>query len=58
MIQPPTIDESRNNLITNFGKAVLQDRYMMPEEKNPQESLARAAVAFADSDAHAKSWKF
>ena len=54
MIQPPTIDESRNNLITNFGKAVLQDRYMIPKETSPQESLARAAVAFADSDAHAK----
>jgi|TARA_Y100000296_G_scaffold78225_1_gene100650 ribonucleoside-diphosphate reductase alpha chain len=54
MIQPPTIDKSRNNLITNFGKAVLQDRYMIPKEKSPQESLARAAVAFADSDAHAK----
>jgi len=54
MIQQPTIDNSRDNLITNFGKAILKDRYMIPKEKSPQESLARAAVAFADSDAHAK----
>ncbi len=54
MINKPQIDVERDNLLTDFGKEVLRDRYMLPTEKSPQEAFARAAAAFADSDAHAK----
>ena len=55
MINKPQIDVERDNLLTDFGKEVLRDRYMLPTEKSPQEAFARAAAAFADSDAHAKT---
>ena len=54
MITKPTTDLARDDLLTEFGKEVLKDRYMLPTEKSPQEALARTAAAFADSDAHAK----
>jgi len=49
-----TIDYSRDENITLFGRATLNDRYLMPEEKSPQESFARAAIAFADDKEHAQ----
>jgi ribonucleoside-diphosphate reductase alpha chain len=49
-----TIDYSRDNLLTTFGKAVLADRYCLPEEKSPQELFARVASAFADDIHHAQ----
>jgi len=33
---------------------ILRDRYMLPEEISPQESFARACMAFADNKAHAE----
>lgn len=48
------IDLSRDNLLTPFGLATLNDRYLLPEEKSPQESFMRAARAFADNEAHAQ----
>lgn len=46
------IDESRNDKLTDFGKTVLEDRYLLPNE-NYQELFARVAGYYADSQAHA-----
>jgi len=49
-----TIDLSRDNNLTDFGKVILADRYMLPEEKSPQELFGRVAIAFADDIKHAQ----
>lgn len=46
------INTDRDALLTNFGKAVLADRYLLPGE-NYQDLFARVAHAYADDDAHA-----
>lgn len=48
------IDPSRDALLTDFGKATLDDRYLKEFEKSPQEGFARAALAFSDDLAHAQ----
>ena len=48
------IDRSRDVNLTDFGKATLQDRYLVGDEQSPQEGFARAAQAFADDEAHAQ----
>ena len=48
------IDYSRDSLLTEFSMKTLQDRYMVGDEKSPQEAFARAAEAFADDDDHAQ----
>lgn len=48
------LDYSRDKLLSEFGIITLRDRYMLPEEKSPQDAFARAAKAFADDDAHAQ----
>lgn len=48
------IDYSRDSLLTDFGRATLKDRYLLPEETSPQEAFARAAKAFADDEDHAQ----
>lgn len=48
------IDSSRDSLMTEFGRKTLEDRYMLPSEKNPQEAFARAAAAFSDDAAMAQ----
>ena len=47
------INAERDNLLTEFGKATLEDRYLMPDE-TPQDLFARVASYFADDDAHAQ----
>ncbi len=47
------INSDRDNLLTEFGKATLEDRYLMPDE-TPQDLFARVASYFADDDAHAQ----
>ena len=47
------IDPSRDAKLTNFGKATLEDRYLLPGE-SIQQMFARVASAFADDDAHAQ----
>lgn len=47
------IDYSRDNLLTDFGMATLQDRYLLPGE-GPQDAFARVAKAYADDTAHAQ----
>ena len=47
------IDSSRDSNLTDFGKAVLKDRYLLPEE-NFQDLFARVASTYGDDDAHAQ----
>ena len=47
------IDKSRNDFLTDFGKAVLQDRYLLKNEDN-QDLFARVASYYADSPEHAE----
>jgi len=44
------INYDRDNLLTDFGKTTLKDRYLLPEETSPQEGFMRAAKAFSDND--------
>lgn len=44
----------RDSNLTPFGIATLKDRYLMPDEKSPQEAFMRAARAFADNEDHAQ----
>jgi ribonucleoside-diphosphate reductase alpha chain len=46
------IDSKKDDLLSTFGKAVLQDRYLMPDE-NPQDLFARVAGYYADNQEHA-----
>ena len=45
---------NRDNYLSEFSHKTLQDRYLMPGEKSPQDAFARAAKAFSDDDAHAQ----
>lgn len=47
------LDRTRDALLSDFGKATLSDRYLMPGE-NPQDLFARVACAYADDIAHAQ----
>ncbi len=47
------VDRSRDALLTDFGKATLDDRYLLPGESY-QDLFARVASAFADDAAHAQ----
>jgi ribonucleoside-diphosphate reductase alpha chain len=47
------IDRSRDALLTEFGKATLLDRYLMPGESF-QDLFARVAMHFSDDTAHAQ----
>ena len=47
------IDRARDRLLTDFGRAVLEDRYLMPGESF-QDLFARVACHFADDSAHAQ----
>jgi ribonucleoside-diphosphate reductase alpha chain len=47
------IDPSRDALLTDFGRATLKDRYLLPGETN-QQMFARVATAYADNDDHAQ----
>jgi ribonucleoside-diphosphate reductase alpha chain len=46
-------DESRDALLTEFGKDTLKDRYLLPGE-NYQDLFARVAAAYADDQGHAQ----
>lgn len=47
------IDRARDALLTEFGKATLLDRYLMPGESF-QDLFARVAMYFSDDSAHAQ----
>ncbi len=46
-------DDSRDALLTEFGKKTLQDRYLLPGE-GYQDMFARVATAYADDTDHAQ----
>jgi ribonucleoside-diphosphate reductase alpha chain len=46
-------DNSRDALLTEFGKETLNDRYLLPGE-NYQDLFARVASAYSDDQAHAQ----
>lgn len=48
------IDYGRDRLLSKFGIQTLEDRYLVADEKSPQDAFARAATAFADDEAHAQ----
>ncbi len=48
------IDHSRDLLLSDFGKAVLKDRYIYNENETFQDLFARVAHAYSDNDAHAQ----
>ncbi|MBE9604952.1 ribonucleoside-diphosphate reductase subunit alpha [Acetobacteraceae bacterium H6797] len=47
------VDHSRDALLTDFGKATLDDRYLMPGESY-QDLFARVASAYGDDAAHSQ----
>ncbi|WP_341764015.1 ribonucleoside-diphosphate reductase subunit alpha [Candidatus Tisiphia endosymbiont of Beris chalybata] len=47
------VDTKRDALLTNFGKAVLKDRYLL-EGEDFQDLFARVASYYADDEAHAE----
>lgn len=58
MVQVPDgprvqVDYNRDARLTDFGKAVLEDRYLLPGESF-QDLFARVASAYGDDDAHAQ----
>jgi ribonucleoside-diphosphate reductase alpha chain len=48
-----TLDRSRDDLLTSFGKATLTDRYLLPGESY-QDMFARVSCAYADDIDHAQ----
>ena len=46
-------DDSRDALLTDFGKETLRDRYLLPGE-GYQDLFARVAAAYADDEEHAQ----
>ncbi len=48
-----TLDRGRDALLTDFGKATLDDRYLL-EGESYQDMFARVACAYADDEAHAQ----
>ncbi len=47
------IDRDRDSNLTEFGKATLKDRYLLPEESF-QDLFARVAMYYGDDSAHAQ----
>ena len=48
------IDITKDDMLPKNAVDILRDRYMLPEEISPQESFARACMAFAVNKAHAE----
>ena len=48
------VDYGRDRLLSKFGIQTLEDRYLVENERSPQDAFARAAKAFADDEAHAQ----
>jgi ribonucleoside-diphosphate reductase alpha chain len=48
------IDCSRDALLSDFGKAVLKDRYLYHDDEGFQELFSRVAHAYSDDDEHAQ----
>ena len=52
-LYPVETDRSRDDLLTDFGKETLKDRYLLPGESY-QDLFVRVASAYADDAAHAQ----
>jgi ribonucleoside-diphosphate reductase alpha chain len=50
---PVVVDRSRDDLLTDFGKQALEDRYLLPGESF-QDMFARVSHAFSDNAEHAQ----
>ena len=44
------LDYTRDSILPEFSIKTLEDRYLLDDEKSPQEAFARAAKTFADDD--------
>ena len=44
------MDYEKDNLLTDFGKTTLKDRYLLPDEQSPQDAFMRASQAFSDNE--------
>ena len=53
LVRKVEVDRSRDDLLTEFGKTTLQDRYLLPGESY-QDMFARVATAYADDADHAQ----
>jgi len=53
LFYPVEVDHSRDDLLTDFGKETLQDRYLLPGESY-QDLFVRVASAYADDAEHAQ----
>jgi ribonucleoside-diphosphate reductase alpha chain len=53
LVRKVEIDRTRDDLLTDFGKTTLEDRYLLPGESY-QDMFARVATAFADDADHAQ----
>ena len=47
------VDKNRNEKLTDFGKATLSDRYLLPQE-DYQDLFARVASTYGDNSSHAQ----
>src|SRR6201991_2187627 len=53
LVYPVEVDHSRDDLLTEFGKDTLKDRYLLPGESY-QDLFVRVASAYADDAPHAQ----
>src|SRR6516225_6112632 len=53
LVSKVEVVRSRDDLLTDFGKTTLEDRYLLPGESY-QDMFARVAMAFADDADHAQ----
>ena len=53
LVKKVEVDRSRDELLTDFGKTTLEDRYLLPGESY-QDMFARVATAYADDADHAQ----
>ena len=48
------VNYNRDKYLSDFSIKTLEDRYLIGDEKSPQEAFARAARSFSDNDSHAQ----
>ena len=48
------LNYNRDKYLSEFSIKTLEDRYLIGDEKSPQEAFARAAMTFADDEDHAQ----
>ena len=53
LVRKVEVDRSRDDLLTDFGKKTLEDRYLLAGESY-QDMFARVATAYADDADHAQ----